>query len=191
MKRLKMLPARRLLVALTTVALVTPTPALMAADARSTAPPKPVQLATYDVELQPQGTLQGYYVDSEQGAAKAGVTLTLHQNAAKPIATVKTGENGEFAFSGLKAGTYQVVADGEHVMAYRAWARGTAPPKAPQNVVFASQDATRAGLWFAGLPPEAQLAIIAAIVAGIAVPIAILANDDDDKPNSPMGGAPM
>lgn len=182
--------ARKLIVALTTIALVTPTPAVMAADAAPTAA-KPVQLPTHDVELQSQGTLKGHYVDGEQGAAKAGVKLTLHQSSVKPIATATTGENGEFAFTGLKAGTYQIVADGEHVMAYRAWATGTAPPQAPQQVVFASQNATRAGLWFAGLPPEAQLAIIAAIVAGIAVPIAILANDDDDKPNSPMGGMPM
>lgn len=183
---------RKLVVALTTIALVTPTATLTAADAPSGKPARSVQLPTHDVELQANGTLKGYFVDGEQGAAKSGVTLTLHQDSAKAIATVKTGENGEFAFSGLKAGTYQVIADGEQIMAYRAWARGTAPPKAPQQVVFAAGDSTRAALWFAGLPPEAQLGIIAAIVAAVAVPIAVYVNDDDDKkPNSPMGGMPM
>jgi hypothetical protein len=189
MNCIRNLSARKLIVTLTVISLVTPTPALFAADAKPAAPAKSVQLPTHDVELQSGGTLQGHYVDGEQGAAREGVTLTLHQNAGKPIASVKTGKNGEFKFSGLRAGTYQVVANGEHVIAYRAWTRGTAPPKAPQQVVFAAQDSTRAALWFAGLPPEAQLAIIAAIVAGIAIPIAILADDDDKKQqNSPDGG---
>lgn len=183
---------RKLVVALSTIALVMPARVSLAAEPQPAAPAKAVQLPTFDVELQSGGTLQGHYVDGEQGAGQAGVTLTLHQNSAKPLATATTGENGEFKFSGLRAGTYQVVADGKHVIAYRAWSRGTAPPQAPKQVVFATQDSTRAALWFAGLPPEAQLAIIAAIVAGVAIPLAILADDDDKKqPNSPDGGMCM
>jgi hypothetical protein len=188
MNCLKTWSARKLIVGLTTVAVLMPAPVSFAADAKPAMRGKPVKLDARDVELQAQGTLQGYYVDGEQGAAKAGVKLTLHQNSAKPIATTTTGENGAFAFSGLRPGTYQIVADGEHVVAYRTWAQGTAPPKAARSVVFAAQDSTRAGLWFASLPPAAQLAILAAVAAGVAVPIAILANDDDHKqPNSPDG----
>ncbi|MBL8850675.1 MAG: carboxypeptidase regulatory-like domain-containing protein [Planctomycetaceae bacterium] len=182
MKCLHTLTARKAIVALTMIALITPAPPILAADARPAAP-KPLKLKTVDVELQSNGTLEGYYVDGEQGAGKSGVSLTLHQNAAEPIAKTKTGENGAFQFTGLKAGTYQVVANDEHVMAYRAWTPGTAPPRTAKNVVFATQEASRAGLWFAGLPPALQLAIIAALVAAVAVPIAIAA-DDDDKKNS-------
>jgi len=187
MKSLHTLTARKAIIALTMIALITPGQPLLAADARPEAP-KPLKLKTTDVELQDNGTLQGYFVDSEQGAGKAGVTLTLHQNAAEPIATTKTGENGAFQFTGLKAGTYQVVANNEHVVAYRAWTPGTAPPKTVKNAVFATQDASRAGLWFAGLPAALQLAIIAGLVAAVAVPIAIAADDDDKKRSNSEDG---
>jgi hypothetical protein len=182
------LTARKAIVALTMIALITPAQPIMAADARPAPAPKPLKLKTTDVELQSNGTLQGYYVDGEQGAGKAGVKMTLHQNAAEPIAATTTGENGAFQFTGLKAGTYQVVADNEHVIAYRAWTPGTAPPKTAKNALFAPQEASRAGLWFAGLPPALQLALIAGLVAAIAIPIAIAADDDDKKnPNSEDG----
>ncbi|MBL8850676.1 MAG: hypothetical protein JNG89_13435 [Planctomycetaceae bacterium] len=173
---------RKLIVALTIVGIITPSQALLAADPQPAAAPQTsFKLKTVDVELQSNGTLQGYYVDGEQGAGKSGVTLTLHQNAAEPIATTETGDNGVFQFTGLKAGTYQMVANNEHVIAYRAWTPGTAPPKTARQAVFAAQDSTRAAAWFLSLPTEARLAIIAAIIAGIAIPLAIAADDDDKK----------
>ena len=189
MNSASMLRAQKLIIALTIISIATPTQALVAADAPPVvAPQKAFKLKTVDVELQSDGTLQGYYVDGEQGAAKSGATLTLHQNAAEPIATTTSGENGVFQFTGLKAGTYQVVANNEHVIAYRAWTPGTAPPKTAKQAVFAAQDSTRAGAWFLSLPMEARLAIIAAIIAGIAIPLAIAADDDDKKrPNSEDG----
>jgi hypothetical protein len=44
----------------------------------------PVKLPTQDVELSADGALRGYFVDGEQGAGRAGVKVTLHQNAAEP-----------------------------------------------------------------------------------------------------------
>lgn len=184
--------ARTVIVAMMVVALATPSQPLFAAGPKPAPTPTraaPVKLPTQDVELSADGVLQGYFVNEEQGAGEAGLKVTLHQNSAEPIAATVTGENGEFQFSGLRGGTYQVVVDDEHVMAYRAWTAGTAPPRTTQQAVFVAGDATRAGLWFAGLSPEAQLAILALIAAGIAIPIAIAANDDDGKRRnpSPMG----
>lgn len=193
MPRLHSNSARTLIVALTAIALITPVRPLAAAGPapkpQARKPATPVMLPTHDVELQADGTLHGYYVDEEQGAGRSGVKLSLHQNSKQPLATTTTGENGEFRFEGLRGGTYQIVADDEHVMAYRAWAAGTAPPRTSQHVLFAAGDATRAGLWFAGLSPEAQLAIIALIAAGIAIPIAIAASDDDRRRKSENGMA--
>jgi hypothetical protein len=176
------LTARKLIVALTIVGFITPAQPLLAADPQpAAAPQKSFKLKTVDVELQSNGTLQGYYVDGEQGAGKSGVTLTLHQNGAEPIATTKSGENGAFQFTGVKAGAYQVVANNEHVIAYRAWTPGTAPPKTSKQAVFAAQDSTRAAAWFLSLPTEARLAVIAAIVAGIVIPLVFIGHDDDKQ----------
>lgn len=189
----KSLCARKLIVAMMVVSIVTPAQSLFAAGtlpAPTANRAAPVKLPTQDVELSADGTLRGYYVDAEQGAGRAGLTVTLHQNSAEPLASTVTGENGEFAFQDLRGGTYQIVVNNEHVMAYRAWTAGAAPPRTKPQAVFVAGDATRAGLWFAGLSPEAQLAILALIAAGIAIPIAILANEDDggNKNASENGG---
>lgn len=185
---LKSKSVRTMIVAMTVVALAAPAQPLMAAG--PAAPPTPtkaapVKLPTQDVELSANGALRGYFVDEQQGAGVSGLKVTLHQNAAEPIASTVTGENGEFKFDGLRGGTYQVVVNDEHVMAYRAWSAGTAPPRTKPQAVFVAGEATRAGLWFAGLSPEAQLAILALIAAGIAIPIAVLASDDDGKKRNP------
>lgn len=186
------LSARKLIVAMMIVSLATPAQTLFAAGtppAPESTRAAPVKLPTQDVELSADGTLRGYYVDGEQGAGRAGLKVTLHQNAAEPLASAVTGENGQFEFKDLRGGTYQIVVNNEHVMAYRAWTAGTAPPRTKPQAVFVAGDATRAGLWFAGLSPEAQLAILALIAAGIAIPIAILANEDDGgKKNSSEEG---
>lgn len=191
MKLLKSAAARRAIIALTVIAVATPAQPLMAAGPAAAAKPKqqvaPVKLKTQDVELQADGALQGYYIDAEQGAGKAGVKVTLHQNAQKPIATTTTGANGAFRFDGLTGGTYQIVVNDEHVMAYRVWAEGTAPPRTTQKVMFKSGEATRAGMWFAGLPPEGQIAVIALVTAAIVGGILLLDDDDDKKKATPMG----
>jgi hypothetical protein len=187
----KSLSARKLIVAMMVVSLATPAQTLFAAGALpapTATRAAPVKLPTQDVELSADGTLQGYFVDGEQGAGRAGLKVTLHQNAAEPLASTVTGENGEFEFKELRGGTYQVVVNNEHVMAYRAWTAGTAPPRTKPQAVFVAGEATRAGLWFAGLSPEAQLAILALIAAGIAIPIAIAASDDDGKKKNPEEG---
>lgn len=191
MKVLSSLAVRRAIIAMTVMSVVTPAQPLLAAGptANSATKPKaaPVKLKTQDVELQADGALQGYYIDQEQGAGKAGVKVTLHQNAQKPIATTTTGENGAFRFEGLSGGTYQIVVNDEHVMAYRVWVADTAPPRTPQNVMFKTGEATRAGLWFAGLPAEGQIAVIALITAAIVGGILLLDDDDDKKKATPNG----
>lgn len=190
---LKSKSVRTWIVAMTVVALAAPVQPLMAAGpaapqmARKAAP---VKLPTQDVELSESGALRGYFVDEQQGAGVSGLKVTLHQNAAEPIASTATGANGEFSFDGLRGGTYQVVVNDEHVMAYRAWTAGTAPPRTKPQAIFVAGEATRAGLWFAGLSPEAQLAILALIAASIAIPIAVLASDDGGKKRKtdPDGG---
>jgi hypothetical protein len=191
MKFMHSVPARRLLVALTVIAIVTPAQPLLATGPSSMAKPKPqaapVKLKTQDVELQADGTLQGYYINEEQGAGQAGVKVTLHQNSQKPLATTTTGKNGAFQFEGLTGGTYQVVVNDEQVLAYRVWATGTAPPRTSKNVMFKSGEATRAAMWFAGLPPEGQIAVIALITAAIVGGILLLDDDDDKKNQSEEG----
>jgi hypothetical protein len=186
----KSLPARKLIVAMMIVSIATPAQTLFAAGAAPAPATRaaPVKLPTQDVELSADGTLRGYFVDGEQGAGQSGVKVTLHQNAAEPLASTVTGENGAFEFTNLRGGTYQVVVNDEHVMAYRAWTAGTAPPRTKPQAVFVAGEATRAGLWFAGLSPEAQLAILALIAAGIAIPIAVAASGDDGKKNNPEEG---
>jgi hypothetical protein len=191
MPRRKSLPARKLIVAMMIVSIATPAHTLFAAGPGPAPAPTqtaPVKLPTQDVELSADGMLRGYFVDGEQGAGRAGLKVTLHQNSVEPLASTVTGENGEFEFKDLRGGTYQVVVNDEHVMAYRAWTAGTAPPRTKPQAVFVAGEATRAGLWFAGLSPEAQLAILALIAAGIAIPIAIAANDDDGKRRNPEEG---
>lgn len=189
MTLLKSAAARRAIIALTVIAVATPAQPLMAAGPTPTPKTKvaPVKLRSQDVELQADGVLRGYYIDQEQGAGKAGVKVTLHQNAQKPIATTTTGMNGEFRFDGLSGGTYQIVANDEHVMAYRVWAAGTAPPRTTQKIMFKAGEATRAGMWFAGLPPEGQIAVIALVTAAIVGGILLLDDDDDKRRATPNG----
>jgi hypothetical protein len=194
MKLLHSRAAHRALIALTVLAIVTPARPLMAAGPSSMEKPKPkaapVKLKTQDVELQADGTLKGYYINEEQGAGQADVKVTLHQNSQKPMATTTTGKNGAFEFKGLTGGTYQVVVNDEHVMAYRVWTEGTAPPRTAKNVMFKSGESTRAAMWFAGLPPEGQIAVIALITAAIVGGVLLLDDDDDKKNQSEEGNDP-
>jgi hypothetical protein len=191
MNFLNSVTVRRTIIALTVIAVAAPAQPLMAAGpaAKPAAKPKtaPIKLKVHDVELQADGALQGYYIDQEQGAGKAGVKVTLHQNAQKAIATATTGENGAFKFDGLTGGTYQIVVNDEHVMAYRVWVAGTAPPRTAHNVMFKAGEATRAGMWFAGLPAEGQIAVIALVTAAIVGGILLLDDDDDKRRATPTG----
>jgi len=194
MKLMDCFSVRRAIIALAMIGVVTPAQPLMAAGPAATTKPQPqaasVKLKTQDVSLDANGTLQGFYINEEQGAGQAGVKVTLHQNAQKPIASTTTGKNGAFQFEKLTGGTYQIVVNDERVMAYRVWAEGTAPPRTSKNVMFKSGEATRAMTWFAGLPPEGQIAVIALVTAAIVGGILLLDDDDDKKNQSEDGQDP-
>jgi hypothetical protein len=101
-------------------------------------PTEPRRLAQ-DVALQAGGLLTGQVLDSD-GKAKSGVDISLKQMG-KTIAHTASDPNGEFQFSSVKAGVYQIeTAHGGGV--YRLWAPQTAPPAAQQIVRVSTSDSS-------------------------------------------------
>ncbi len=78
-----------------------------------------------DIVLSQQGMLVGQVVD-HQGKPGAGRVVAVAVGN-KVIATAKTDAQGRFAVSGLRGGTYAVLA-GDVMRVVRVWTPGTAPP---------------------------------------------------------------
>lgn len=86
-----------------------------------------------DVALNDGGLLLGQVVNP-QGLTTAKTPVTLAAGGRR-LAVSPTDANGNFAFSGLRGGVYQLSAD-QTVHAYRLWAPGTAPPSAKRGVLL-------------------------------------------------------
>lgn len=126
-----------------------------------------------DVQLHDGGTLYGRVVNADyRPVVREAVALS---SGGRRIDSGQTNHDGYFAFEGLQSGVYQVtLAHGQG--AYRVWARGTAPPSAPPQVLIVNgadtvrgQQGMRTVRNFLSNP-----IVIAGIVAtAVAVPVAI------------------
>lgn len=132
-----------------------------------------------DLALQKGGTLEGQLVDTS-GTPISGAAVSLLQNNRKLASTV-TDKQGEFTFTGLRGGIYQVAtADSNRL--YRLWAAGTAPKSAGQVAqVIAGQPVLRGqrtmgrmGQWL-----TSPLGLTAVVATAVAVPVALHNSDRD------------
>ncbi len=133
-----------------------------------------------DVALQNGGVLLGQVLNTS-GAPQKDVPVSI-RTGKQELGIAKTDANGYFAFSGLRGGTYQVVA-ADGLGAFRAWAPGTAPSGSQQGALLvAGRDLARGqfGCGPCGPPCWATLAVPAAIAAAIAIPVTIITADDND-----------
>ena len=163
------------LVSLAALGMIVPWQAVQAAGASTTT------IQATNVELSADNTLTGYFVDAQQGAGKAGERVRLYDREAKVIAETSTCRNGRFEFQGVKAGIYLVEA-ADHLAPYRVWKHKTAPPRSPQHATLVSSKTNRAFCKkFQCMSPAHQVLCIVGIAAAIAVPIALLADDDDAR----------
>ena len=143
-----------------------------------------------DVALSKGGTLTGQLLDS-QGAALASVKVSIRQ-LQREIASTLSDQDGYFSLSGLRGGTYQVVA-GQAQGLFRLWAPNTAPPSARSKLLLVSSQQAVRGLYIQdswdwmlekwdGLTMLGKGLVIGGIATAIAVPIAVHNSDDDDDP---------
>lgn len=143
-------------------------------------PAKPVIV---DVALQEDGVLLGQVVNP-QGAPVADTAVRI-SDGKQQLGTAKTNKDGYFAFKGLKGGLYQVNASNGSGM-FRLWAARTAPPSAQKGALLVSGQDLARGQMVPRLRTWMQnpWVVGGAIGAAIAVPVAIVASDDDG-PTSP------
>lgn len=133
-----------------------------------------------DVALQDGGVMVGQVVDTA-GVPQKDQPVSL-LGGKQELGSAKTDANGYFAFSGLRGGTYQVVATEGHG-AYRTWSPGTAPPNAQQGaLVVAGQDVTRGQLGCLPCWMCNPLVVAGVIAAAVAIPVAISSSDRDRNP---------
>ena len=124
MKRLGLLRAPA--VGIACLGMLIPPPVLRAADPTdSTAGGQQQAPTAIDVALGEGGTLRGQIVDA-QGNPVPRVAVSLRQ-ADRQVAATVADSSGHFHLTGLRGGTYHIVA-GEAEGVYRLWAPRTAPP---------------------------------------------------------------
>ncbi|MEA1952226.1 MAG: carboxypeptidase-like regulatory domain-containing protein [Planctomycetota bacterium] len=132
-----------------------------------------------DVALHKGGTLKGQLVDPG-GKPISDATVALLQNN-RQLATTLTSKQGEFTFTGLRGGIYEVVtSDSNHL--YRLWAPGTAPNSSGQiaqvvsgQPILRGQHAVaKVGQWL-----TSPLGLTAAVATAVAVPVALHNSDRD------------
>jgi hypothetical protein len=139
----------------------------------------------FDVALGRGGTLQGEVIDIH-GVQQPGREVSLWRNGQR-IATTKTNEAGQFALGNLSGGVY-IAEAGSSACAFRAWAWRTAPPAAETgfSITLATKEELKAVrgqdcCWrveaFFAKNPLLGYSIIA---AAIAVPVAVIAHNQDD-----------
>lgn len=143
---------------------------------------KEVQLK--NVQLKAGGSLVGQYV-SESGQPVAGVKIAVIMG--KVTKGVQTDAKGRFELTGLKGGRafFHI---GEEVYAAQLWSEGTAPPNAIKTLALVKTDGTdtvrgQNGRFLGritSLAPRSKALLGVAAIGGIAVAIAVAADNDDD-----------
>lgn len=145
-------------------------------------PPLAAASRVSDVALLPGGELRGM-VTNAQGVALAGTPVSIWEGR-RQVAATTTDESGSFRVSGLRGGSYRIVAGGGAGM-FRLWVANTAPAAAGNSALVVVGGAQVLGqgrmMNWLGNPW-----VIAGIVAAaVAVPIAIHNRNKDRAPSSP------
>lgn len=146
---------------------------------------KEVQLK--NVQLKAGGTLVGQFV-SESGQPVAGVKIAIKMG--KVVKGVQTDAKGRFELTGLKGGRafFHI---GSEVYAAQLWANGTAPPNSISTLALVKADGDdtvrgqngRGGQFLqriTSLTPQSKALLGVAAIGGIAVAIAVAADNEDD-----------
>lgn len=172
----------------------------MAVEPATTAVPVVESLRVVDVALGNGGTFAGQLLDSN-GQAVTNLEVGLVSNG-KLVALTTSNESGQFKMIGVRGGSYQLAAAGSQ-QPVRVWAEQTAPPTAGDSallvvgsdVVRGQQgcgDGVGCGDSVGGRGGYRQNAlarwmranpgmVLVGVAAAIAIPIAIIAADDDDN----------
>ena len=136
----------------------------------------PVSQVVEDLELQ-NGALIGGLVDaSGKGVADAPVVIGQE---GKPVAELRTDEEGRFAVKGLKPGLYQVVSHGK-VSTHRVWESGKAPAEAKRGVIHNVDPQVARGASHHGLLGILSNPLVLALIIAAAIAIPLALDDDDD-----------
>ncbi len=142
-----------------------------------------------DVELSDGGTMTGT-LTTRRGEPIGTMDVALRTSDGI-VVPATTNANGEFAYRGLVGGLYQLETENSATMC-RVWAKGTAPPNSPVNVLLVRGDDVAAGQWsppgysgnvVRGFTRAMANPITATLIVGAAVgiPVAIHnANKDDN-----------
>ena len=123
---------------------------------------------TTDVALAAHGTLVGQVVD-QQGIGISATKVAVQQND-RELVQVVTDRNGTFAVSGLRSGTYQLVAANGQAKV-RVWNANVAPPVAKSRVMIVSGSNQVVRAQFGGGAAGWVLPALACggIIAGVAI----------------------
>lgn len=186
---MKIRKLQRVAVAVACVGMVAPQSALAVQHEARTAPraaveDQPVEPAGIDVALAQGGLFVGQVVDAH-GVAQPEAEVSVIYHGEQVVAT-KTDENGMFAARGLRGGQYSVRVMGGQVPC-RLWADHTAPPAArPAALIVSSSDAVNGQYGGLGAPggivgwmQSHPMIVAGAVVTAVAVPVAVVNNDDD------------
>lgn len=133
------------IVACTTIAMAMPQ--LAVAEDKNVTPELgiPVIKKVQDIALQANGILAGAVVDAN-GRPIKDAPVVVAQNG-KPIAKIRTTDDGRFSTNGLKPGLYQVASHGG-VGNYRVWDSQSAPVSAKQGVIHVANPQIARGAAF-------------------------------------------
>ena len=129
-----------------------------------------------DVRLDAEGTLRGKMVDG-QGQPLAGRPLRLVRSG-QLVSEATTGKDGEFAFSDLRGGVYQVYV-AKTVVTCRVWTCAVAPPVARQQLLLVDAPELVRGQQPIGAIFTNPLFLGLLVAAAIAIPIAVHNSQDD------------
>jgi len=157
---------------------------------RKDAPRRAGVAMLHDTRLVGRGELRGT-VTNAQGRALANTEVRVRDLNGKMI-VARTNAAGQFAATGLRGGIYQVTA-GHASQVIRAWAPGTAPPRARGGLLLVSDPNVVVGQWEPGTlgyfiegmkgTLSNPLVVGGIIAAAVAIPVAIHNADDDDPPS--------
>lgn len=130
-----------------------------------------------DIVLGKKGELRGTVVNTA-GQPQIGIDVILMRADGTRFKTA-TQANGYFVVSSLRSGVYQLTA-GESSIACRVWLPESAPPAAVPGLILVSDAQLERGQREFGSLLHSDKVLLALILAGaIAIPIAIISNNDD------------